>query len=108
MHSDGSPLRQLTTDARFDASWPRVSPDRQHILFQRTPVGTGGSNYREMSLWMMRADGARGHDGARGQALPLACTTLKATLVFFSSKQLENYLGRGRAAASRKRFNAAL
>jgi WD40-like Beta Propeller Repeat len=62
MQSDGRALRQLTANVSFDASWPRVSPDRQHILFQRTPVGTGGSNYREMSLWMMRADGSGVHE----------------------------------------------
>lgn len=58
MVKDGSGLKRLTNDPRYDSSWARISPDRTRILFQRTPAGTEGSNYDEMSLWMMNVDGS--------------------------------------------------
>jgi TolB protein len=59
MNADGSDLKQLTNDPRYDASWPRISPDRKRILFQRSPSGgKGGSDYKNMSLWMMNVDGS--------------------------------------------------
>ena len=58
MNVDGSGLTQLTKDPRYDSSWPRISPDRKQILFQRTPAGgKGGSDYKRMSLWLMNVDG---------------------------------------------------
>ncbi len=51
-------LQKLTNDPKYDASWPRMSPDRTQILFQRTPKGGGGSDYKRMSLWMMNANGS--------------------------------------------------
>jgi TolB protein len=56
MRDDGSDVVQLTFDAHFDSWWPRISPDRRHVLFYRTPAGTH-EDYSQTSLWVMAADG---------------------------------------------------
>lgn len=58
MRDDRSQLRQLTTDAGFDTWWARMSPDRQRILFYRTPQGVHDSDHTQASLWIMNADGS--------------------------------------------------
>jgi Tol biopolymer transport system component len=57
MAADGSQPRQLTTDATTDAWWPRPSPDRKRILFNRTPAGVLDRDYSAVSLWSMDSDG---------------------------------------------------
>jgi Tol biopolymer transport system component len=57
MRDDGSGVQRLTTDAAQDSWWGRLSPDRQRILFYRTPQGTHDTDYRLPNLWMMNADG---------------------------------------------------
>lgn len=70
MQIDGSQVRQITSDAKFDSWWPRISPDRKRILFYRTPKGTHDRDFTQTSLWVANADGsearelrARGADG---------------------------------------------
>lgn len=57
MGADGSALRRLTSDDRYDSWWPRPSPDRRRILFVRTPAGVHDRDYRQVSTWIMQADG---------------------------------------------------
>jgi Tol biopolymer transport system component len=57
MNADGSSARQLTNDPATDAWWPRPSPDRRTILFNRTPAGVHDRDYGAVSLWSM---GSRG------------------------------------------------
>lgn len=57
MAADGSAVRALTSDARFDSWWGRISPDRRRILFYRTPAGTHDRDFTRTALWMMNADG---------------------------------------------------
>ena len=58
MRADGSRPRQLTNDPATDAWWPRPSPDRRTILFNRTPAGVHDRDYGAVSLWSMGADGS--------------------------------------------------
>jgi TolB protein len=58
MGDDGSDVEQLTDDASYDSWWPRLSPDRQRILFYRTPAGVHDTDYEQTSLWLMDADGS--------------------------------------------------
>ncbi|MBK8725457.1 MAG: PD40 domain-containing protein [Holophagaceae bacterium] len=58
MAADGSSVRPLTSDARYDTWWPRISPDRTRILFYRTAKGLHDSDYTKTSLWLMNADGS--------------------------------------------------
>ena len=53
----GTSPRQITDDERFDSWWPRISPDRQTILFHRSPRGVHDRDFRKVSLWAMAADG---------------------------------------------------
>lgn len=59
MRPDGTGAKQLTEDPRYDSWWARISPDRNHILFYRTPAGVHDANgaYKKTSLWVMRSDG---------------------------------------------------
>ncbi len=65
-----SPIREsitrLTNDATYDSWWGRISPNRQSILFYRTPKGVHDTDYTMTSLWVMRADGT----GARELRAP--------------------------------------
>ncbi len=56
MKNDGSAVRALTNDARFDNWWARPSPDRKRLLFYRAPKGKHES-YADAALWLMNADG---------------------------------------------------
>lgn len=58
MNPDGSGVRALTNDERFDSWWPRVSPDRRHVLFYRNPNSPRKEDYSKTSLWVMAADGS--------------------------------------------------
>lgn len=51
----------LTSDSRYDSWWPRVSPDREQVLFYRTPAGTG-DDYAQTALWVMSADGSNARE----------------------------------------------
>jgi Tol biopolymer transport system component len=57
---------QLTEDRAYDSFWPKPSPDGKSILFVRSPAGVHDTNYRQVTTWIMKADGG----GAR-QILPL-------------------------------------
>lgn len=57
MQADGSGVRQLTSDARYENWWGRISPDRRRILFYRAPHGAPEA-YERASLWVMNADGS--------------------------------------------------
>lgn len=59
MRANGSDIRQLTTDAKYDSWWARIAPDRSKILFYRTPKGTHDLDYAKTSLWLMNADGTQ-------------------------------------------------
>lgn len=58
MNADGSGVRALTDDGRYDSWWPRVSPDRARILFYRSPKGVHDDDYTKQGLWVMNADGS--------------------------------------------------
>lgn len=58
MAADGSDVRPLTDDAATDAWWPRPSPDRRKVLFNRTPAGSHDLDYAKVSLWLMNVDGS--------------------------------------------------
>ena len=58
MSADGSGVRELTNDDRYDSWWPRISPDRTQILFYRSPKGVHDNDYTKQGLWVMGADGS--------------------------------------------------
>lgn len=58
MRADGTQQRQITNDPRVDSWWGRASPDRRRILFYRAPRGVHDTDYRQVELWMMNADGS--------------------------------------------------
>lgn len=72
VRTDGADLVQLTRDGAYDSWWPKISPDRTHILFYRVPAGTDphDTNFTVTSLWEMNADGTDQHvlipEGAYG------------------------------------------
>lgn len=47
----------LTNDPATDSWRPRLSPNRQTVLFYRTPAGVLDSDLTQASLWMMTAGG---------------------------------------------------
>ena len=55
--SPGAEPRPLTADAAWDSWWPRLSPDRTHIAFYRSPKGVHDTDFNQTHLWMMNADG---------------------------------------------------
>lgn len=57
--ADQRTTTQLTKDRRYDTWWPRISPDRRHILFYRTPRGTHDRDFTKTALWVMNADGTK-------------------------------------------------
>jgi Tol biopolymer transport system component len=57
MKTDGTGTKRLTNDMAFENWWPRISPDRQKILFYRAPKDNA-ENYAKASLWAMNADGS--------------------------------------------------
>jgi TolB protein len=50
MGADGSNITQITSDARYDSWWAKISPDRERIIFYRAPAGDH-ENYAKASLW---------------------------------------------------------
>jgi len=77
MAADGTGVRALTNDPRYDSWWPRISPDRRTIVFTRTPKGTHDRDYTQVSVWAVAADGSnpvelrpRGLDGWSQQGHP--------------------------------------
>lgn len=49
---------QLTDDARYDAWWPKLSPDRTKIMFLRNDAGTKELDWAKSSLWVLPVNGA--------------------------------------------------
>ena len=51
----------LTDDPRYDSWWPRLSPDRRHVLFVRTPAGVHDNAakmaFKQLSVWVVGVDG---------------------------------------------------
>ena len=43
----GDPPRPLTTDHSWDSWWPRLSPDRRHIAYYRTPRGVHDTDFNQ-------------------------------------------------------------
>ena len=69
MKANGTELKQLTNDSKYENWWARISPNRKTVLFYRSPAGKP-ENYTEASLWLMNVDGtgvtqlrAKGADG---------------------------------------------
>lgn len=58
MASDGTNVRQLTSDPSFDSWWPKISPDRTKLMFVRTPPGVHDTDYKQVSTWVMNIDGS--------------------------------------------------
>jgi Tol biopolymer transport system component len=59
MRADGSGVKALTKDRRFDSWWPRLSPDRRTVVFYRSPAGKHDLDFSVTSLWAMAVDGSR-------------------------------------------------
>ncbi len=53
----GGTPRALTADPAWDSWWPRLSPDRRHVLYYRTPAGVHDQDFTKTHLWVMDADG---------------------------------------------------
>lgn len=51
MDTDGSETAQLTNDVNYENWWAKISPDREKILFYRTPRGFH-EDYTKTSLWV--------------------------------------------------------
>src|SRR5688572_10137365 len=51
MRADGTEVRQLSADVRFDSWWPRLAPDRSRVVFYRTPKGVHDTDFTQTSLW---------------------------------------------------------
>jgi Tol biopolymer transport system component len=47
---DGSELVQITNDLKYDCWWPKISPNRENVLFYRATAGEH-ENYSNASLW---------------------------------------------------------
>jgi len=69
MTTNGTDAMRLTYDQAYENWWPRISPDREKVLFYRAPPGQS-EVYSNASLWVMNADGtgvkrlrAKGDDG---------------------------------------------
>ena len=54
---DGSDPYAITSDLSYDSFFPRISPDRRTIMFQRTPAGVGDNDYTQVSIWTVAFDG---------------------------------------------------
>jgi Tol biopolymer transport system component len=51
-------VHRLTKNSKYDSWWARISPNRQTILFYRTPKGVHDRDYSKTSLWVMAANGS--------------------------------------------------
>jgi Tol biopolymer transport system component len=58
MEPGGADATQLTKDRAYDSFWPKPSPDGKSILFVRSPAGVHDTNYRQVTTWIMNADGS--------------------------------------------------
>jgi Tol biopolymer transport system component len=58
MNATGGDVHQLTKNAKYDSWWARISPNRQTILFYRTPKGVHDRDFSKTSLWVMAANGS--------------------------------------------------
>ncbi len=56
LQAGGTPLA-LTNDPTTDSWRPRLSPDRQTLLFYRSPAGVLDTDLSQASLWMIAASG---------------------------------------------------
>ena len=56
--TSGGPMKQLTNDPTYDSMWPRISPDNQMVLFERTPKGDHDTTLTSASVWTMHIDGS--------------------------------------------------
>ena len=54
--SPDQPSVQLTSDPKFDDSYPELSPDGRTVAFNRLPAQSGPDEPND--LWFMEADGA--------------------------------------------------
>jgi Tol biopolymer transport system component len=57
--TSGDSPTQLTHDPGYDSWSPRVSPDRQTVLFYRAPRGVHDLDQSAVSLWAVAADGTQ-------------------------------------------------
>jgi Tol biopolymer transport system component len=57
MNATGGDVHQLTHDSKFDSWWARISPNRQTIVYYRTPKGIHDRDFSKTSLWVMAANG---------------------------------------------------
>lgn len=55
----GGEPRRLTDNPAWDSWWPRLSPDRKHVVFYRSPKGVHDTDFNQTHLWMMNADGSQ-------------------------------------------------
>lgn len=53
----GDAISQLTDDKNYDSWWPRISPNKDIMLFYRSPAANKNNNYAEAELWSMDLDG---------------------------------------------------
>ena len=58
MNVDGTAQQQLTEDPTYDSWWPKISPNRRKVLFQRTPKGVHDTDYAQSTTWVMNLDGS--------------------------------------------------
>src|SRR5688572_5059695 len=54
---DGSATSQRTDDETYDSFWPKLSPDRTQVLFQRTPAGVHDTDFKQAGTWITNVDG---------------------------------------------------
>jgi len=54
MNATGGDVHQLTHDAKYDSWWARISPNRETILFYRSPKGVHDRDFSKTSLWSWR------------------------------------------------------
>jgi Tol biopolymer transport system component len=55
--TDGTGAVQLTGDRTYDSWGPRISPDRETVLFSRSPAGVHDRDPALTSLWAIAASG---------------------------------------------------
>lgn len=54
---DATTSRQLTNDPTTDSWWPRISPDKQTILYCSTPKGVRDTDFTKVSIRTVHIDG---------------------------------------------------
>lgn len=59
MKSDGSSVRQLTSDPAYDSWFAKIEPTRRgKVVFTRTPRGIHDTDFGQTSIWIVNADGS--------------------------------------------------